>query len=149
MEARSQSGCKLGGEEAHAVLKTAQFETSVSHCGLNGHRPLITLPGVESITPLIFMSDLLNTQEVKESLKRVPEWDHEKKHIERTFEFDDFSEAIDFVNSVAEIAEEDDHHPDLDIRFNKVRVLLSTRSEGGVTELDFDLAEKIDTLVEG
>ena len=95
------------------------------------------------------MSDLLNTQEIKESLKRVPEWDQEKKHLERTFEFDDFSEAIDFVNSVAEIAEEDNHHPDLDIRFNKVRVLLSTRSEGGVTELDFDLAEKIDTLVEG
>lgn len=95
------------------------------------------------------MSDLLNTQEIKDCLKRVPEWDHDKKQIERIFEFDDFSEAIDFVNSVAEIAEEDNHHPDLDIRFNKVRVLLSTRSEGGVTELDFDLAEKIDTLIEG
>ena len=60
-----------------------------------------------------------------------------------------FGAAPAGVRSVAEIAEEDNHHPDLDVRFNKVRVLLSTRSEGGVTELDFDLAEKIDTLVEG
>jgi len=94
------------------------------------------------------MADLLNAQDIKDSLKRVPEWDHEKKHIERMFEFDDFSQAIDFVNSVAEIAEEDEHHPDIDIRYNKVRVALSTHSEGGLTEGDFEFAEKIDTLVE-
>ncbi len=94
------------------------------------------------------MADLLNSQDIKDSLKRVPEWEHEKKHIERLFEFDDFSDSIDFVNSVAEIAEEDEHHPDIDIRFNKVRLSLSTHSEGGLTEKDFDLAEKIDTLVE-
>ncbi|MDB6152130.1 MAG: pterin-4-alpha-carbinolamine dehydratase [Chthoniobacteraceae bacterium] len=94
------------------------------------------------------MADLLNSQDIKTSLKRVPEWEHEKKHIERSFEFDDFSDSIDFVNSVAEIAEEDEHHPDIDIRFNKVRLSLSTHSEGGLTEKDFDLAEKIDTLVE-
>lgn len=94
------------------------------------------------------MADLLNAQDIKDSLKRVPEWDHDKKHIERLFEFEDFNEAIEFVNGVAEIAEEDEHHPDIDIRYNKVRVALSTHSEGGLTELDFDLAEKIDTLVE-
>ena len=55
---------------------------------------------------------------------------------------------MDFVNSVAEIAEEDDHHPDIDIRYNKVRIALSTHSEGGLTDLDFEVAEKIDTLVE-
>ncbi len=81
--------------------------------------------------------------------QELPEWDHEKKHIERTFEFDEFSEAIDFVNSVAEIAEEDEHHPEIDIRYNKVKLTLSTHSEGGLTEVDFELAEKIDTLVEG
>lgn len=94
------------------------------------------------------MADLLNAQGIKDSLKKVPEWDHEKKHIERVFEFDDFQQAIDFVNSVAEIAEEEDHHPEMDIRYNKVRVVVSTHSEGGLTDLDFDLAEKIDTLVE-
>lgn len=94
------------------------------------------------------MPELLNSQAISDSLKRVPEWDHDKKHIERTFEFDDFSEAIDFVNSVAEIAEEDDHHPDIDVRFNKVRLALSTHADGGLTEHDFRLAGKIDTLVE-
>ena len=94
------------------------------------------------------MADLLNAKDIKDWLKKLPEWDHEKKHIERTFEFDDFSQAIEFVNGVAEIAEEDDHHPDIDIRDSKVRLALSTHSEGGVTDLDFEVAEKIDTLVE-
>ena len=94
------------------------------------------------------MSDLLDSGEIKSWLKKLPEWEVEKKHVERTFEFDDFSQAIDFVNSVAEIAEEEEHHPDLDIRFSKVRVLLSSHDKGGLTERDFELAEKIDNLFE-
>ena len=94
------------------------------------------------------MADLLNNQDIKEWLKKLPEWDLEKKHIERTFEFDEFSEAIDFVNSVAEVAEDEEHHPDIDIRYNKVRLILSTHSKGGLTDLDFGLAERIDTLSE-
>lgn len=94
------------------------------------------------------MAELLNNQDIKDWLKKLPEWDLDKKHIDRVYEFDDFTQAIDFVNSVAEIAEEDDHHPEIDIRYNKVRVALSTHSEGGLTELDFETAEKIDTLVE-
>lgn len=95
------------------------------------------------------MSDILDSKEIKEELKRVPEWEVEKnKMIERTFEFDDFTQAMDFVNSVADIAEEEEHHPDIDVRFNKVRIALSTHSEGGLTEMDFDVAEKIDTLAE-
>jgi 4a-hydroxytetrahydrobiopterin dehydratase len=53
------------------------------------------------------------------------------------------------VNGVAEIAEEEDHHPDIDIRYSKVTLRLSTHSEGGLTDLDFEIAEKIDTLVDG
>jgi 4a-hydroxytetrahydrobiopterin dehydratase len=95
------------------------------------------------------MADLLDAAEIKAEMKRIPEWDLLKnKSIERTFEFDDFTQAIDFVNAVAEISEEEEHHPDIDIRFNKVRLLLSTHSEGGLTETDFDLAERIDTLSE-
>jgi 4a-hydroxytetrahydrobiopterin dehydratase len=94
------------------------------------------------------MSEILSSGDIKEEMKRVPEWDHEKKEIERTFEFDDFTQAIDFVNAVAEIAEEDEHHPDIDVRYNKVRLVLSTHSKGGLTARDFDLAEKIDTLSE-
>jgi 4a-hydroxytetrahydrobiopterin dehydratase len=94
------------------------------------------------------MPELLNAQDIKNWLKKLPEWELEKKHIERLFEFDDFSQAIEFVNGVAEIAEEDDHHPEIDIRYNKVKLALSTHSEGGLTDLDFELAEKIDTLVD-
>jgi len=94
------------------------------------------------------MADLLNAQDIKDWLKKLPEWELEKKHIERTFEFEDFNGAIDFVNGVAEIAEDEEHHPDIDIRYNKVRVQLSTHSEGGLTERDFEVAEKVDTLSE-
>jgi len=94
------------------------------------------------------MSQLLDAKEIKAALKDLPEWDLEKKAIERTFEFDDFSLAIDFVNGVAELAEEMDHHPDIDIRYTKVSISLSTHSKGGLTEMDFDLAERIGNLVD-
>jgi 4a-hydroxytetrahydrobiopterin dehydratase len=94
------------------------------------------------------MADLLKADAAKARLKKIPEWELEKKHIERTLEFDDFSESIDFVNGVAEVAEDEEHHPDIDIRYNKVRLILSTHSKGGLTELDFNLAERIDTLSE-
>ena len=95
------------------------------------------------------MAELLNTQDIKAWLKKLPEWEQEKKSIERTFEFDDFTQAIDFVNSVAEIAEDEEHHPDIDVRYTKVRIALSTHTEGGITDLDFEVAEKIETLVDG
>ena len=94
------------------------------------------------------MADLIKQGELKKRMKKIPEWELEKKHIERTFEFDDFADAIDFVNAVAEVAEEEEHHPDIDIRYNKVHLVLSTHSKGGLTELDFGLAERIDTLAE-
>jgi len=94
------------------------------------------------------MSRLLDPKELKESLKTLLNWEQIGKTIERLFEFDDFNTAMDFVNGVAEVAEENDHHPDIDIRFNKVRVSLTTHSKGGITDLDLDLAEKIDTLVD-
>src|SRR5207244_11371285 len=77
------------------------------------------------------MADLIKQGELKERMKKIPEWELEKKHVERTFEFDDFADAIDFVNTVAEVAEEEEHHPDIDIRYNKVRLVLSTHSKGG------------------
>ena len=94
------------------------------------------------------MADLLSSDEIKQWLKKLPEWEQDKKHIERVFEFDEFSQSIDFVNSIADIADDEDHHPDIDIRYNKVRIALSTHSEGGLTELDFEVAEKIENLIE-
>lgn len=103
---------------------------------------------ISNVTRCPVMADLMKAAELKDRMKKIPEWELEKKHIERTFEFDDFADAIDFVNAVAEVAEEEEHHPDIDIRYNKVRLVLSTHSKGGVTELDFGLAERIDTLAE-
>lgn len=94
------------------------------------------------------MPRLFDNKEIKEALKDLPAWEVEGKNIERVFEFEDFAQSIDFVNGVAELAEDAEHHPDIDVRYNKVRVVLSTHSKGGLTDLDFDLAEKIDTLVD-
>jgi len=95
------------------------------------------------------MANLISQEEIATSLKRIPEWETpDRRSVERTFEFDDFAAAIDFVNAVAEIAEEEEHHPDIDIRWNRVRLRLSTHSKGGLTELDFRLAARIDTLEE-
>jgi 4a-hydroxytetrahydrobiopterin dehydratase len=91
------------------------------------------------------MADLIKAADLKNRMKKIPEWELEKNQIERTFEFDDFADAIDFVNAVAEVADDEEHHPDIDIRYNKVRLVLSTHSKGGLTELDFGLAERIDT----
>jgi 4a-hydroxytetrahydrobiopterin dehydratase len=104
--------------------------------------------GFGDVTRSPVMADLIKADELKNRLKKIPEWELEKKHIERTFEFDDFTESIDFVNSVAEVSEDEEHHPDIDIRYNKVRLILSTHSKGGLTDLDFGLAERIDTLSE-
>ena len=94
------------------------------------------------------MPNLLDAKAIKAALKDFPEWELEKNTIERTFEFDDFAASIDFVNGIAELAEENDHHPDIDIRYAKVRVVLTTHSKGGLTELDFELAERIGNLVD-
>src|SRR6266496_667174 len=115
----------------------AKISLAIHHCK--------TLSGCYSFP---VMADLMKADELKTRLKKIPEWELEKKHIERTFEFDDFADAIDFVNAVAEVAEDEEHHPDIDIRYNKVHLVLSTHSKGGLTELDFGLAERIDTLAE-
>lgn len=94
------------------------------------------------------MSEPLPQDELKPFAKKIPEWDINDKSISRTFEFDEYMEGIDFVDGVAEIAEDANHHPDIDVRWCKVIVTLTTHSAGGLTEADFQLAEKIDTLVE-
>jgi 4a-hydroxytetrahydrobiopterin dehydratase len=96
------------------------------------------------------MSDIISSNEIKTWLKRVPNWEtaQKGKAITRTFEFEDFTRGIDFINGVAEIAEEQEHHPDIDIRYNVVTLLLTTQSEGGLTEADFEMAKSIDNLVD-
>ena len=87
------------------------------------------------------MSELLEDDDLTAALKKCPEWDYEKKAITRTVEFEEFMDAIDFVNDLAEIAEEAQHHPDITIKHTKVTLRLTTHDAGGVTELDVELAD--------
>lgn len=68
------------------------------------------------------------------------------KMIRRTFAFPDFKEAIEFVNKVADVAENANHHPDISIAWNKVTIELSTHSIGGLSEKDFAVASKIEKI---
>ncbi len=90
---------------------------------------------------------LLSPSVVTEKLASLPDWRLAGNVIERTLTFPGFPAAIDFVNRVAEAAEKANHHPDIDIRWNKVRLALSSHDAGGLTERDFRLAAVIDSLV--
>jgi 4a-hydroxytetrahydrobiopterin dehydratase len=91
------------------------------------------------------MEKLTSTQ-INSALASVPEWKLEGDNIKRTFQFKDFPAAIKFVNAVAGPAEKSNHHPDIDIRWNKVTLALSTHDAGGLTEKDFSLAKEFDRL---
>ena len=88
----------------------------------------------------------LSAAEIKTALATVPDWKKKGAAIARTYQFKDFPAAIKFVNAVAELAEQAWHHPDIDIRWNKVTLALTTHDAGGLTEKDFDLARKFDAL---
>ena len=88
---------------------------------------------------------LLSDEEIQSRLEDLEEgWERDGDALKRQFKFADFKESIDFVNRITPEAEEMNHHPDLAISWNKVTVTLSTHSEGGLTENDFELASKID-----
>lgn len=88
----------------------------------------------------------LSQEEALEMAVAIPEWDIHDKHIERTFKFKDFMQAVEFANRVANIAETEGHHPDLYISWGKAKVELSTHSIHGLSENDFILAAKIDNI---
>jgi 4a-hydroxytetrahydrobiopterin dehydratase len=77
-------------------------------------------------------------------LATLPEWHRDGQIISRTFQFKDFPAAMKFVNVVAELAEQAQHHPDVDIRWNKVTLALTTHDAAGLTEKDFALAKQFD-----
>jgi 4a-hydroxytetrahydrobiopterin dehydratase len=89
----------------------------------------------------------LTAKEIATHLGALPEWRIEKGELTRTFTFKDFLAALAFVNRVGERAEEAGHHPDIDIRYNKVRLGLVTHDMGGLTVKDFNLAAVVDGLL--
>jgi 4a-hydroxytetrahydrobiopterin dehydratase len=88
----------------------------------------------------------LSDQEIEERLAGLDGWKREGDAIQRTFELDDFKGSVEFVNRLTPEAEDMNHHPDLSISWNEVAVTITTHSEGGLTENDFELARRIATL---
>ncbi|HEY5605616.1 MAG TPA: 4a-hydroxytetrahydrobiopterin dehydratase [Thermoplasmata archaeon] len=89
---------------------------------------------------------LLPEEEIRKRLAEVRGWSRDGNAITRTWKFKDFPEALAFINRVGELAESMDHHPDIHNSWATVRLSLTTHDRGGLTNLDFDLAKKIDGL---
>lgn len=89
---------------------------------------------------------LLDDQQIRTRLDDLHGWTREGDVIRKTYTLDSFPEAVAFVNRIADRAEAADHHPDIDIRYDRVACALSTHSEGGLTARDFDLAAEIDEV---
>jgi 4a-hydroxytetrahydrobiopterin dehydratase len=94
------------------------------------------------------MARRLDEMDITLAMARAAGWERRGDTIARTFSFTDFRAAMAFVNRVADEAESVDHHPDIDIRYNRVTLTLSTHSAGGLTAMDFDLARRADEAVE-
>lgn len=88
----------------------------------------------------------LSPEEIESGMERLPGWRRDGDEIARNYELPDFRTALAFVGYVGELAEQMGHHPDVDIRYNRVRLALSTHSEGGLTEKDLTLARRIDRV---
>jgi 4a-hydroxytetrahydrobiopterin dehydratase len=88
----------------------------------------------------------LKQNQIKAQLASVQGWKLQGKQISKLYVFLDFIQGIRFINRVARFAESMNHHPDIDIRYNKVRLTLTTHDEGGLTMRDFKLARKIDGI---
>jgi 4a-hydroxytetrahydrobiopterin dehydratase len=86
----------------------------------------------------------LSAAEAKELAREAPAWSLTEKAIEREFKFKDFREAMGFVNKVADIAEDEGHHPDIRISWNRVKLTLTTHKIGGLSRNDFIVAAKVD-----
>jgi 4a-hydroxytetrahydrobiopterin dehydratase len=89
----------------------------------------------------------LSPEDVTAALNDLPLWSGGTDGIERTIRLPSFRAAVEAIGMIADVAEEMDHHPDIDLRWTKVRVAVVTHSAGGLTELDLALARRVDALL--
>ncbi len=90
----------------------------------------------------------LDESRLAETLRGLAGWQRDGESLARTFTFKDFTQAMAFANRVADAANAANHHPDIHVEgYNKVRLVLSTHSAGGITQFDVELARKISALV--
>jgi 4a-hydroxytetrahydrobiopterin dehydratase len=88
----------------------------------------------------------LSNKEVRDQMLEIPQWSLADSSLQREFRFKDFRKAIEFVDAVAGVANEQDHHPDIFISYNKVRLTLTTHKINGLSLNDFIMAAKIDLV---
>jgi len=86
----------------------------------------------------------LSDDEITRHMAMLPDWSREGETLTKQYQFKDFTHALQFVNQLAETAESVNHHPDIDIRYNKVKIVLTTHDSGGITKKDIELAASAD-----
>jgi 4a-hydroxytetrahydrobiopterin dehydratase len=93
------------------------------------------------------MPSRLSPDEVAAALQELPEWSGDENGIRRTVELASFRAAVDAIAAIADVAEEMDHHPDIDLRWRTLHLAVVTHSAGGVTGNDVELVRRIDQLL--
>jgi 4a-hydroxytetrahydrobiopterin dehydratase len=86
----------------------------------------------------------LSPEQITEKLKTLPEWERRGETIAKQYTFKEFMGGIRFINRIAEIAEQMDHHPDMTVNYRRITFTLSTHDQGGITEKDVKLADAIE-----
>jgi 4a-hydroxytetrahydrobiopterin dehydratase len=103
--------------------------------------------GFPAVTVLYFaMPTKLSPRQIKEQLRKLPGWKKSGTEIVREFKFKDFHETMKFVNAVAKIANKTNHHPDMEVGYNRCLVRYSTHSVGGLSEKDFVCGAKVNVV---
>ncbi len=92
------------------------------------------------------MKEPLSDIEIQRRLGSLPGWSRKGDVLTKIFQFRDFTGSMELVNNIARVAERANHHPDIDIRYNKVIIALTTHDAGGITKKDLDLATEIEAL---
>lgn len=98
---------------------------------------------------MLVMTELLSDTQINEALKHLPEWQAQETKLSRTAELASFPQAIQAINRIAEIAEQENHHPDIDLRFRTLTFYCVTHSHGGITQQDVSMAQEIDSVIDG
>ena len=88
----------------------------------------------------------LTDSEVKGKLGTLNNWQFAKGKLHKEFKFENFEQAMQFINEIAKVAQSIDHHPEIYNVYNRVVLDINTHSEGGITELDFTFAKKVDSI---
>ena len=117
--------------------------------GLSLIIPVISLDAVQIKPIKMNQNQRLSETEVTQQLQNLSGWQRQNQTLVYTHSFNNFIESVNFVNCLVEPAEALGHHPDLNISYNKVTMNLTTHDAGGLTTLDFQLAKKINQILEG